>query len=140
MKTTVLLFSVLLFSTIVYGQNLEGHWNGTFSGFNYLSGEHKLFLDFYKIDDTTFQVLNTTVDVYGDTAISLMKGNFYEKNKLHLVEIKIIKDYPGTNTKDCMRTFELFYIERKKRITLDGKWYANYIDCGSGLVFLKKQL
>ncbi len=140
MKITILLFPILLFSTFVSGQNLEGRWNGTFSGFNAFSGDRKLFLDFYKIDDTTFQVLNTSVGFYGDTSITLMKGNFYEKTKLHLVEIKVIKDYPGKDSENCLITFELVYVERKKRITLDGRWNAKYNDCGSGLVFLKKQL
>ena len=140
MKITILLFSVLLFSTVVSGQNLEGRWNGTFSGYSVFSGEHKIFLDFYKINDTTFQVLNTTISPLGDTCITLLKGNFYEKNKLHLEEIKVIKDYPGKSSEYCLMTFALSYIERKKRITLDGRWDTKYIECGSGLVFLRKQL
>ena len=140
MKITVLLFSVLLFSTVVSGQNLEGRWNGTFSGFNVFSGDHKIFLDFYKIDDTSFQVLNTTISFYGDTCVTLLQGNFYEKTKLHLKEIKIIKDFPGKSSEDCLMTFELFYVEKKKRITLNGDWTTKNGTCGSGLIFLRKQL
>lgn len=140
MKIAVILFPVILFSAIVSGQNLEGRWSGSFSGISVFSSEYQIFLDFYKINDTTFQALNTTVSGYTDTSITLLTGNFYEKTKLYLAEIKVIKDYPGGNSEDCLMTFELFYVEKKKRTTLNGRWTTKNGACGSGLIFLKKQL
>jgi hypothetical protein len=140
MKITVLLFFLILFSADVSAQNMEGRWKGTFSGFDAFSGEYQIFLDFYKINDTTFQALTTTVSGYTDTCVTLAKGYFYQKSKLHLSEIKIIKDFRRRNSEDCLMEFELSYIEKKKKITLNGNWTTKNGICGSGLIFLSKPL
>ena len=131
MKIAVLITCFIIHGMVSRGQQLEGEWKGYFLPGNIEILKTEIFINFYKINDTTFEGYTKTV-LKNDTAICILTGGFLKKNMLFLEETRMIKGFSGFNVINCMQIYKLYYREKKKSITLHGDWITSDKNCAGG--------
>lgn len=144
MKKTVLFCVLFLISIIGSSQSLEGEWKGYFTEDNF--GDiviTEIVFQFSKLNDTTFEGISTTIykgskKKKHDTSICILRGFFYEENVLLLEETRTLKNF--RNSVGCLQLMKLYYRVKKEYIELEGDWYTEDKNCGSGRIRLTKFL
>lgn len=131
MRRIALFVVMFMFSADCVSQPLEGEWKGYFTigGIEFTKTE--IFINFHKINDTTFEAYTKTV-MKNDTAICILTGGFLKKNILYLEETRTLKDFAGAKGPPCLQMFKLYYRQKKGNLILDGNWVSRNEKCGGG--------
>ena len=148
MKVSILFFILFFSSQACFAQSLEGEWKGYFTQKQVTSrddlSEMEIIIQFHKINDTTFEGISKSIIKINkkefDTAICILSGGFYEMNILYLEETRAIKKFAGENSDGCLQLMKLYYRKKKNHLELNGDWYGNEDNCGSGVIRLTKNL
>ena len=143
MKIQFLVWLLLVVTSCIYAQSIEGEWKGYYRNTNdQIDIEYTLF--FSRINDSTFRAESRTIMETGkaglDTAFCILQGGFLTDKIMYLEETRAIKDFNTGHTDGCLQLMKLFYSKKKKGYTLDGTWYTNDNKCGNGIIHLTKSM
>ena len=149
LKTITLLlclFSTLLCSNQLLGQEMKGQWIGSFNSAEEQSGSKtdyilELETSGKKISGYSYTYFSMSGKRY--YVICKLEGSFDKASKSLVVnEIETVKTNTPKDFKNCHQSHQLTYFKQKDKEVLMGKWKPTEVgsDCGKGQTELERKL